>query len=131
MSSARIRPEAVLVGWHLARAAWKQVLLCQPHDTLCGCSIDDVATAMDARLDEATAAATEHRDASIMSILAHDANAARTRPAAWRSVVLVRNASVRARSGVAEIDVDTHRIVRDAPLQTIAAKKHAEAAARQ
>jgi hypothetical protein len=31
----------------------------------------------------------------------------------------------------AEIDVDTHRIVRDAPLQTIAAKKHAEPAAQQ
>ena len=110
---ARLRGDGV-DRRHLARAAWKQVLLCQPHDTLCGCSIDDVATAMDARLDEATAAATEHRDAAIMSILGHDANAARTRPAAWKSVVLVRNASVRARSGVAEIDVDL--VLDDAPV---------------
>ena len=24
---------------HLTRAAWRSLLLCQPHDTLCGCSI--------------------------------------------------------------------------------------------
>ena len=29
-------------------AAWRTVLLSHPHDTLCGCSIDDVARAMDA-----------------------------------------------------------------------------------
>src|SRR5687768_6421462 len=110
---ARLRGDGV-DRRHLARAAWRQVLLCQPHDTLCGCSIDDVATAMSARLDEATAAAIEHRDASIMSIMGHDANAARTRPAAWKSVVLVRNASAHARSGVAEIDVDL--VLDDAPV---------------
>lgn len=97
-----------------ARAAWREVLLCQPHDTLCGCSVDDVATAMSARLDEATAAASELRDASIMSIMGHDGNAARTRPAAWKSVVLVRNAAPRARSGVAELEVDL--VLDDAPV---------------
>src|SRR5205085_4473116 len=40
---------------HLVTAAWKTLLLCQPHDTLCGCSIDEVARAMDDRL-AATAA---------------------------------------------------------------------------
>jgi hypothetical protein len=41
----------------LVDAAWRSLLLCQPHDTLCGCSTDEVARAMDARLDEAHAQA--------------------------------------------------------------------------
>ena len=110
---ARLRGDGV-DRRHLARAAWKQVLLCQPHDTLCGCSTDDVATAMSARLDEATAAAIEHRESSIMSIMGHDANAARARPATWKNVVLVRNAAARARSGVAELEVDL--VLDDAPV---------------
>lgn len=110
---ARLRGDGV-DRRHLARAAWRQVLLCQPHDTLCGCSIDDVATAMSARLDEATAAAIEHRNASIMSIVGHDANAARTRPAAWKTFVLVRNAAAHARSGVTELEVDL--VLDDAPV---------------
>ena len=35
----------------LVEAAWRSLLLCHPHDTLCGCSSDEVARAMDARLD--------------------------------------------------------------------------------
>ena len=110
---ARLRGDGV-DRRHLARAAWKQVLLCQPHDTLCGCSVDDVAHAMSARLDEASAAAIEHRDASIMSIMGHDADTARARPASWKSVVLVRNAAAHARSGVAELELDL--VLDDAPV---------------
>jgi hypothetical protein len=110
---ARLRGDGV-DRRHLARAAWRQVLLCQPHDTLCGCSIDDVATAMSTRLDEAAAAAIELRDASIMSVTGHDGDAARTHPARWKTVVLVRNAAAHARSGVAELDVDL--VLDDAPV---------------
>ena len=98
----------------LVRAAWKPVLLCQPHDTLCGCSVDEVATAMSSRLDEARGAAEETRDAAVMSLARHDANAARRRPADWTPVVVVRNAAARIRSGVAEIDVDV--VLDDAPV---------------
>jgi len=98
----------------LARAAWKPVLQCQPHDTLCGCSVDEVATAMAARLDDATAAAEEIREASVMALVRHDSNDARRRPADWTPVVLVRNAAARVRSGVAEIDVDL--VLDDAPV---------------
>ena len=37
----------------LVDAAWKTLLQCHPHDTLCGCSLDEVAHAMDARLEDA------------------------------------------------------------------------------
>lgn len=98
----------------LLRAAWRPLLLCQPHDTLCGCSIDDVAAAMSGRLDESQSAGEELRNASLMSLVGHDGNEARRRPEEWSSVILVRNAAPRARSGVAEIDVDL--VLDDAPV---------------
>jgi alpha-mannosidase len=110
---ARIRADAV-DRRALVRAAWKPLLHCQPHDTLCGCCIDDVADAVRARLRDATAAAEEIREASVMSLVGHDGNDARRRPADWSPVVLVRNATARARSGVAEIDVDL--VLDDAPV---------------
>ena len=96
------------------RTAWKPTLLCQPHDTLCGCSVDEVATVMSSRLDEARSAAEEIRDAAIMSLTRHDANAARRQPADWTSVVVIRNAAARIRSGVAEVEVDI--VLDDAPV---------------
>jgi alpha-mannosidase len=99
---------------HVLRAAWQPLLLCQPHDTLCGTSIDAVAAAMSARLDESEASAVEARDASILSLAGHDADAARLDPLGWRPVVLVRNRAARRRSGVAEVDVDL--VLDDAPV---------------
>jgi alpha-mannosidase len=98
----------------LVNAAWRPVLLSQPHDTLCGCSVDDVALAMSARLADATAAAEEIRDTAVMALLGHHGNAARRKPDEWSPVVVVRNAAPRTRSGVAEIDVDL--VLDDAPV---------------
>jgi mannosylglycerate hydrolase len=98
----------------ILRTAWKPLLLCQPHDTLCGCSVDDVASAMAIRMDEATAAGAEIRDASIMALVGHDANAARETPDEWTSVVVVRNTAARVRSGIAELEVDL--VLDDAPV---------------
>lgn len=90
---------------HLARAAWKPVLHCQPHDTLCGCSIDQVARAMDARLESAAAQATALREQALLDLVGHDREAARSRVADWSPVVLVRNRAARARSGIAMAEV--------------------------
>ncbi|MBK6488520.1 MAG: hypothetical protein IPF98_17085 [Gemmatimonadetes bacterium] len=64
-------PLAALAWWHdgrsrrhLVQGLWRSLLRCHPHDTLCGCSIDAVARAMDQRLDEVQRAA---------SVLAHRA----------------------------------------------------------
>ena len=92
-------------------AAWRTLLLCHPHDTLCGCSIDDVARAMDARLEDAHAQALGLRDDAVLDLVGHDPAAARTTPAAWRSVLLVRNPAARERGGVAEVELV--RFVRD------------------
>ena len=89
---------------HLMRAAWRQLLLCQPHDTLCGCSIDHVARAMEARLDSAEVQAEGLREDAILDLIDHDRDAARQQPADWKDVVLVRNRAPRARSGVAIVE---------------------------
>ncbi|HEX6315286.1 MAG TPA: hypothetical protein VFZ73_10530 [Gemmatimonadaceae bacterium] len=98
----------------LVQAAWRPVLLCQPHDTLCGCSVDEVAVAMESRLIDAVAAAEALRDTALMALAGHDANEARRTPAAWKPVVIVRNAAPRLRSGVTEIEVDV--VLDDAPV---------------
>jgi alpha-mannosidase len=41
-------------GRPLVEAAWRTLLEAHPHDTLCGCSIDDVAEAMELRIRSAT-----------------------------------------------------------------------------
>ena len=92
---------------HLVDAAWRSVLLSHPHDTLCGCSIDDVARAMDARLDDATAQATGIRDDAVLDLVGHDPVDARTRKTDWRSLVLVRNRAARPRGGIAELEIES------------------------
>ncbi|HSA55629.1 MAG TPA: hypothetical protein VLE53_07980, partial [Gemmatimonadaceae bacterium] len=90
----------------LLDAAWRCVLLCHPHDTLCGCSIDAVAASMATRMDDAASAASALRDDAIESLLGHDAATARDRAAEWEPVVVVRNRAARPRSGVAILEVD-------------------------
>ncbi len=89
----------------LLRAAWKTLLRCHPHDTLCGCSIDQVARAMEVRLEDALTQATGVRDDALDDLVGHDPALARTRRSAWTPCVIVRNRAARARGGVAEIDV--------------------------
>ena len=96
------------------RAAWKTLLRCHPHDTLCGCSAEEVARAMVARLESARTLACGARDDALLALLAHDAESARERRADWRPLLLVRNPAARARGGVAEVEVT--RFLRDEPV---------------
>ncbi len=89
----------------LLDVAWKSILLCHPHDTLCGCSIDEVARAMVARLDDATTQGRGVRDDAVLEIVGHDRSAARRQVDAWRPVVLLRNPAARSRGGVAELEI--------------------------
>jgi alpha-mannosidase len=86
-------------------SAWRTLLQTHPHDTLCGCSIDAVAAAMEARLAAALAQATGIRDDAIADIIGYDADTARTTKAAWKPVVVVRNRAPRARHGVAIVEL--------------------------
>lgn len=88
---------------HLANAAWKPVLLSQPHDTLCGCSIDAVADAMRHRLDSAATQAAGLREMAIHALIGHDEVAARRAAPQWQSLLVVRNPAPRRRGGVATV----------------------------
>jgi len=92
---------------HLTDAAWRTTLLSHPHDTLCGCSVDEVARAMDARLDDAMTQAAGIRYDAILDLIGHDPVNARNRKTDWRSLVLVRNRAPRSRGGIAELEIET------------------------
>ncbi|MCY7378460.1 MAG: hypothetical protein LH467_03860 [Gemmatimonadaceae bacterium] len=88
----------------LLRTAWRSLLLAHPHDTLCGTSIDEVAHAMDARMRSAEVQGAGLRHDALLAHVGHDRERARAvDSAAWRPAVLLRNASPRARGGVAHL----------------------------
>lgn len=98
----------------LLDAAWRTLLRAHPHDTLCGCSVDAVARAMDVRVASAVAQAAGLRRAALHIALQHDAVTARGRVVHERSQIVLRNRAAYARGGVAEILLD--ETVRDAPV---------------
>jgi len=96
-------------------AAWQTLLRAHPHDTLCGCSIDDVARAMDRRLADAATQAVGLRDDAIANLVSYEPVAARSAGRQkWTPLVLVRNRAPRSRRGVAIIEVK--QFVADIPV---------------
>ena len=91
----------------LLRAAWRTLLECHPHDSLCGTSIDDVARAVDQRLRDARSQALGIRDDALLDAIGHDPVAARSSRDRWQSMLIVRNLAARARAGVAEVTIAT------------------------
>jgi alpha-mannosidase len=106
------------------RAAWRTLLTCHPHDTLCGCSVDDVARAMDVRLADAAVQADGVREDAIAALLlaahpkppgADDLDLPATestppeelRPSVGHPVLVVRNPLARRRGGVVECTIDS------------------------
>jgi alpha-mannosidase len=85
----------------LMETAWKSLLLCHPHDTLCGCSTDEVARAMDSRLEETASQAAGLRADALHDLVRHREDDARERRAEWKPMVVVRNRAARPRGGVA------------------------------
>jgi alpha-mannosidase len=90
----------------LLDAAWRTLLRAHPHDTLCGCSIDAVARAMDERVASASTQAKGIRGSVLAFALHHDVVSTRARPIVGSGTLVVRNRTARWRGGVAEIIVD-------------------------
>ena len=90
----------------LLDVAWRTLLRAHPHDTLCGCSIDDVARAMDTRLSSTMTQAAGLREAALALALEHDVVAAQSRAIADTPTLVVRNRAARWRGGVAEVCID-------------------------
>lgn len=77
---------------------WRLVLASHPHDTLCGCSIDDVALAMSDRMRRAQGAAEELRRVVVGALAGEGDGQARQ--------LVVMNPAPRTRGGLVEVDVD-------------------------
>jgi mannosylglycerate hydrolase len=86
--------------------AWRTLLEAHPHDTLCGCSIDEVAAAMELRVRSAANQASGIREDSVNDLIGHDTVQARVAKERWQPIVLIRNPAPRVRSGVAIVDVE-------------------------
>jgi mannosylglycerate hydrolase len=105
-------PWAALAALHgvsrapLVQRAWRTLLSAHPHDTLCGCSIDEVALAMEGRLRSAANQAIGIRDDAIADLLGHDPALARDHHDQWTPTVVVRNPAPRGRSGVAILEIE-------------------------
>jgi hypothetical protein len=98
----------------LVNQAWRTLLRAQPHDTLCGCSIDDVADAMELRVRSAIHQAEGIRDDAIADLIGHDPASAREARDRWQPIVVVPNAAPRARSGVAVLEIE--EFIADVPV---------------
>ncbi|MDP1860826.1 MAG: hypothetical protein Q8K82_19275 [Gemmatimonadaceae bacterium] len=108
-----VEPFAALARWnggasrrHEARAFWRTLLACHPHDTLCGCSTDEVAHAMDERLAQVRRTGALAAQRARLALLGHDGAAAREREGEWSPVVVVWNRLPRARGGLCEVSID-------------------------
>jgi mannosylglycerate hydrolase len=98
----------------LIEQAWRTLLQSHPHDTLCGCSIDDVADAMELRLRSAIHQGEGVRDEAIADLIGHDAVAAHDARQQWTPIVVVRNPATRVRSGVAILEIE--EFIADVPV---------------
>ncbi len=85
------------------RAAWKTLLATHPHDTLCGCSVDDVAQAADVRWADATHQALAIRDDALRTLVNCDPVVQRDLESLWRPTVVVRNPAPRQRGGAVQL----------------------------
>ncbi len=88
--------------------AWRTLLQCQFHDTLCGCCSDAVAREQDVRLTSVQAVEQHVARAALHALLQHDADRARARPSDDPHLVLW-NPAARARSGVVVAEVTMFR----------------------
>lgn len=98
----------------LLNRAWEDLLTTHPHDSLCGCSTDAVARALNMQQELVAEQGKGLREAALQLALAHNPVAARSRSDVdWRRVV-VRNRGARVRGGVATVHLlDT---IADAPV---------------
>ena len=89
----------------LLNTAWQDLLATHPHDTLCGCSIDEVARAMDTRQESVRSQVRGLRQAGLQLALRHDVVAARSRAINPHSeqAIVVRNRAAVARGGIVEL----------------------------
>jgi hypothetical protein len=93
----------------MLRTAWRTLLQCQFHDTLCGCCSDAVAHEQESRLGSVFAMGRELVRSSLHLLSRHDADAAREQPDRITPTLLVWNPVPRTRGGIVTGEVTCFR----------------------
>jgi alpha-mannosidase len=88
--------------------AWRTLLQCQFHDTLCGCSSDSVAREQDVRLTSVQAVERHITRAALHTLVHHDADRARARTTDSPHLV-IWNPAARGRHGIVVAEVTMFR----------------------
>lgn len=92
----------------LLDTAWESLLATHPHDTLCGCSVDAVARAMDVAHEGVAEQGRGLREAALQLVLGHDVVEARSRALTpGEAPVVIRNRAARARGGLTHLTLRT------------------------
>lgn len=93
----------------LLRAGWRALLQAHFHDTICGCSHDDVARAAARRIADARATAHAVTRAAVHELAGHDPDRARETDERTEPALVVWNPAARRRQGVAIADLTFFR----------------------
>jgi len=88
----------------LVRQAWKLLLQCQPHDSICGCSIDQVHNEMRPRFDQVEQIGSEITAQSLSTIAARSDTQSGEAWDAFQAVVAF-NASPYPQTGIASAEI--------------------------
>ncbi len=95
LETPRVRDAAALVD-----EAWRILLTCHPHDSICGCSVDQVHDEMRSRFDECEQIAEEVTRQSLVA-LAEEVNTRALAATGSRAAVVVFNAAATPRTDLA------------------------------
>ncbi|HEY7026878.1 MAG TPA: hypothetical protein VH438_04695 [Gemmatimonadales bacterium] len=109
-------PLGALAGWRgmdsqapLLRQAWRELIQCQFHDSICGTCSDDVAKSLETRFTEVEASANEIVHGALNQVVGHDPDRARVQPEIRRPALVVWNPVARKRSGVTTAEITFFR----------------------
>ncbi|HEV2671701.1 MAG TPA: glycoside hydrolase family 38 C-terminal domain-containing protein [Gemmatimonadales bacterium] len=93
----------------LLDTAWRTLVRTQFHDTICGCSADEVTATAERRLNEVAAYAAELRRDALHALIGYDPDTAREQTPATDSALVLWNPTARPRGGVTVLDVTFFR----------------------
>ncbi len=89
----------------ILREAWRLLLTCQPHDSICGCSIDQVHREMSARFDQAEQIGEEITRQSLVHI-ANQIDTSLFDPVETNGYLVVFNPHPQKRSDLATVEME-------------------------
>src|SRR5438445_46966 len=88
----------------LLELAWRTLARCQFHDAIAGCTIDDVARAVDGRLTNVEALARDVVRGAVLDLVHHDPDAARERAGDAAPALVLWHPPARPRGGVGGVE---------------------------